>query len=277
MWARRLIYTLLAMLPVMFTAAIAVGTRLTPMDWSTPEFGDKTNEALLKYSALVKRTEEETPASMHPDPGPVFRVAHAWIDSEMPPLSAGNLPASGLEGPFYDVQRARQLLCMNLLRVAQQQEEEGHWDDAGHTYSLMLNLAEVAKYSSLNSINTATDCQREALRHIDRITPHLARATQDELVAALDEVTVRPETVSLSAEKLMDATRDLLATANSLKRYAQAAITTAALTRTPKHTLAAELTSDELSVIGLAEAAQTATTDLGARKAEALRKLTAKG
>lgn len=277
MWARRLIYTLLAMLPVMFTAAIAVGTRLTPMDWSTPEFGAKTNEALLKYSSLVSLTETESPASMHPDPGPAFRIAHVWVDSELPPLSAGNMPASGLDGPFYEVQRARQLLCMNLLRVAQSQEQQGYWDDAGHTYSLMVRLAEVAKYSSLNSINTSSDCQREALRHIDRIAPHLAKATQEELVAALGEVTVRPETVSLSAEKLMDATRDLLATTNSLKRYAQATMTTAALTSTPRQTRAAELTSDELSVIGLDEAAQTATKDLGDRKAEALRKLAPKG
>lgn len=277
MWARRLIYTLLATLPVMFTAAIAVGTRLTPMDWTTPEFGDKTNKALLAYAPLVKRTLHDVPASMHPDADKLEAVTGAWLDADLPPLSTGMTPASGLEGPFYDVQRARQLVCMNLLRVACRSADDGDGVKAAHFASLALQVAEVAKYSSLNSIGTATDVQREVIRTIGKGLGDLDDKSLAELNLALGKVTARPDVVMTCADNLLEATREVEATAKSLKRYASTEMSPVSLKAGSKLPVTPDMTTDELTIVSLADASYAATNELGASRAELLRKLAPKG
>ncbi|MBS1707241.1 MAG: hypothetical protein JSS65_00815 [Armatimonadetes bacterium] len=273
MGARRLIYFLLASMPVTFTASVGIGTRMNPLDWTTPEFGPEMCQSIAAYIPLLRETLERAPARSKPDPIACEAMANKWIAAKLPELSPGNMPVSGLEGPFYDIQRVRQNLCNNLIRLAHEDVKAGDVKSAAHRTALVLRVCEVAKYSSVNSISMATESQRESFKLVSQIQDKVDGATRKGLESAVRQVSIDPNRTVEAAKHLLAATKTLYSTSKSLKRYASNDMVPIGLSKRPSLADTSSMTTEELTVAGLAESAVSMCRNLGDFKATLLKSL----
>ncbi len=271
MGARRLIYTLLAMMPVFFTVSVAVSTRMTQPDWTTPEFGPQTTENLIQYSKLVHASLSDCPAQNHPDEASTLKAGQSWLDSDLPAVGPGDLPASGLEGPLYEIVRARHMVVVNLMRCATDNWDSGNKDKAAHCLAMAMKVCEVARYSSVNSVSTSTDFEREAIKTVHGWGDELSASAKQELSQAIAEITLKDDLVVDLAKRLQSATRDMYSTERSLSRYAaNTTLTTVSLSNDPAQSSLGDLSTDEVTNLALSEEALSGLAELEKAKGQAL-------
>lgn len=171
MWAKKLIYTVLASGPFLMMAGIAIHARTTVQDWQAVEYGPTVSKAVLDYAPVISVSQslsEQRAGAGEPE----VRVAmDRWLwgyrSGELADIPAAEIPDNGTEGARAEIIRSRNRLFALGLHMGDCAARRNDWHGAHRWWIDCMELLQVNKYGSMPTVIEACRAQKLVLKRLD--------------------------------------------------------------------------------------------------------------
>lgn len=219
MAARKLIYHLMVLSPILTLGCIALETRIFAEPWDEDPVVPSVERSITAYIGVLRLTQQDLSIGT-PDSERVRAIAELWAEGHrtgelkpLPPRSYEDLPRDGARGQILD---ARGMVLAQLHSVIRKEIVRGRYDQAADDCLLALEVGETLKYSELYTVGSSTIDQRVSLTQLESVLPHLEKARVEAIRAKLRELRDKQQ----SLDKLVSLSRQQFVEASNKRRAA---------------------------------------------------------
>lgn len=161
-------------------ALIALHARTTVHTWEHSEYGPEQHKRILAFTEPVRAVKNLPPNASLAD---VQAAAQIWIEQPEDSILGDILPpcveANGERRIVDEIVAARDTLAQRLSLHAERLAAEGQYGDSAKLQVQIMQLADVAKYSTFSTVASSA---RTQLHSADRITALAAKISESERV-----------------------------------------------------------------------------------------------
>lgn len=214
MAARKLVYHLMILSPLLTLASIALETRVFAEPWDEDPVVPTIEQSITAYVEVLRKTQQELEIDA-PRPESIRAVADLWIDGRkagelrsLPPRTYEDVPRDGARGQILE---GRGLVLANLHGLIREDVRQGRYDLAAQDCLRALEVGETLKYSELYTVGASTIDQRVTLGQLEEILPHLEEQQAAEIRVRLRDLRDRQKPldrlISLSRQQFVEASK----------------------------------------------------------------------
>ena len=178
MAARKLIYHLMVLSPVLLLGSIAVESRLGGERYDEDPVVPAEQERVSAYIELIRAGNQILGEGSRSTSEDVRELGRRWVlgceSGRLVPLPPAHIDDSSREGARGQIFDARNKVIDALQRLARAGIREGKFDQAADDCVLALRAGEAMKYSDLYTVGTSTFDQRAILTWLTELWPRLS-------------------------------------------------------------------------------------------------------
>jgi len=195
MWAKKIMYMVLAASPIAFLGLIAVNARAAYFDWRPAEYGERLHQDWLAYAVPIRASHRLISLSPQQKVEHSEEAADAWLTAarsgELRTIPAVDLDDLNHEGARGELMLCRNVVIFQTLESAEIHRAKGNLKRAYEQYVDVIELAQINKYSTPTAVVESSRLQantaRKAAALIDRLAGEFVAPTSARLQPLLQD------------------------------------------------------------------------------------------